>query len=347
MRLLVLCIGLICSLPVFGQDIDSLAKIRHDSIRSTNIKSFRDHFFVWPVIKQKSLSFEIQNTLDKKQKLTYKPNNSYTLGFGAYVFDLGLEFTFAVPIDEKSEAKYGSSGARDFQINALGKKWGADLVYQKYNHFYINDPNNPVPPDQPLPQRSDIYTRNLGVSGVYIFNDTKFSFKSAYNFAERQLKSSGSFLLIGTINSFQVTGDSSIVSAQSQNSIGSVFRKFKHTTFSIAPGYAYNLIYKDFFLNTTLFIGPAHNWVYAEREDGSSKNDTNINIFTAFRIALGYNSEKLFAGFGLVAQSRNVIYEDIRFANTNTTFRLLVGYRFKEFGILKRSVKDIPGLIGL
>lgn len=348
MRIRLVIVGLFFTAVALGQENDSLKRIQHDSIRATNIQSFPDHFFIWPVIKQRSLSFEVQNNLSRKEKLIYKPNNAYTLGLGAYVFDLGLELTFAIPIDEKNHARFGSSSARDFQINALGKKWGADFFYQKYNHFYIDDPNVPVPPDDPFPQRNDINTRNLGISGIYIFNDTRFSFKSAYNFAERQLKSSGSFLLIGTINSFKVNGDSSVVSDQAQTFIGqeSEFKTLKHTTFSISPGYAYNFIYKDFFLNTTLFFGPAHNWIYFEREDGSTKNDTNINAFVAFRIGIGYNSDKFFTGLNFVTQSRSAVFEDIRFTNSTSTFRFLVGYRFREFGILKRSVKEIPSALG-
>ncbi len=320
-----------------------------DSIRTTNIQSFPDHFFIWPVIKQKSLSFEIQNNNNKKEKLIYRPNNAVSLGFGAYVFDLGLEFTFAIPLEEKSKERYGSSGARDFQLNTLGKKWGADFFYQRYNHFYIDDPNNPVDPDDPYPQRRTISIPAItGISGIYIFNDTKFSFKSAFNFSERQLRRSGSFLLTGTINSFKVTADSSIVSPQIQSRIGvdSDVSQLRYTTFSISPGYAYNLIYKDFFLNTTLFLGPSHNWTYFQREDGSEKNDTSINLFAAFRVGIGFNSDRFFTGLNFVVQSRSVVFENIRFTNSSSTFRLLVGYRFREFGILKHSVKEIPELLG-
>ncbi len=347
MRSLLLIVGLLFSIVAVGQERDSLKRTQRDSIRTTNIQSFPDHFFVWPVIKQKSLNFEIQNNIKKKEKLIYKPNNSYTLGFGAYIFEVGLEFTFAVPINEKSEARFGTSSARDFQMNALGKKWGADFAYQKYNHFYVDDPNSIVDPDSPYPQRSDIQTRNVGVSGVYIFNDTKFSFKSAFNFSERQLKRSGSFLLTGVLNAFKVTGDSAIVSAAVQPKIGdeSSFNQLRYTTFSISPGYAYNFIYKDFFLNTTLFLGPAHNWTYFQREDGTEKNDTNINLFAAFRVGIGYNSDRLFAGLNFITQSRSVVFENIRFTNSSSTFRLLIGYRFREVGILKNSVKDVPKLL--
>lgn len=348
MRIHLLLFGLFFTTVAVGQDTDSLKKIHRDSVRATNIQSFPDHFFIWPVIKQKSLSFEVQHDKNNKEKLTYRPNNSFSLGFGMYVFEVGLEFTFAVPINEKSDARFGSSDARDFQLNALGKKWGADFFHQKYSHFYIDDPNEPVDPDDPYPQRSDIHTRNTGVSGIYIFNDTKFSFKSAFNFSERQIRRNGSFLLAGTINSFKVSADSAIVSPQAQPLIGaeSAFKQLRYTTFSISPGYAYNLIYKDFFLNTTLFLGPAHNWTYFEREDGTEKNDTNINLYAAFRVGIGFNSDRLFTGLNFVVQSRSVVFENIRFTNSSSTFRLLVGYRFREFGILKHSVKEIPTLLG-
>ena len=83
-----------------------------------------------------------------------------------------------------------------------------------------------------------------------------------------------------------------------------------------------------------------------EREDGSTKNDTNINAFVAFRIGIGYNSDKFFAGLNYVTKSRSTVFDDIRFTNSTSTFRLLVGYRFREFGILKRSVKEIPTALG-
>jgi hypothetical protein len=120
------------------------------------------------------------------------------------------------------------------------------------------------------------------------------------------------------------------------------FQELRYATFSIAPGYAYNFVYKDFFLSAGLTIGPAHNWIYYKNETGSEKNDIRINTFTSFRIGLGYNSDRFFTGVNFVRQSRTVRFEDIQFTNASTTFRLLVGYRFKEFGVLKRSAGDLP-----
>jgi hypothetical protein len=314
----------------------------HDSIRHQFVKPYPDHFFVWPVIKKRSLEVEIKSLTDTKHSVFFKPNNSVSMGVGFYVLELVVELTFAVPIDEQSAFKYGKSDASDLQLNVLGKYWGLDLYRQKYDGFYLDDSFVPVAKDQPYIQRPDISTRNFGLAGIYNFNRDKFSFRSSYNFAERQLYSRGSFFFTGTINSFRMEGDSALLSIQNRDefSTSADFVDLRYTTFGLAPGYSHNFIYRKFFLNLTLGIGPAHNWTYLKREDGTEKNDISINSISVARFGIGYNNDRFFAGIGFVNQSRNLKIEDFRITNSTSMVKLLVGYRFKEFGFLKKRVVD-------
>jgi hypothetical protein len=150
--------------------------------------------------------------------------------------------------------------------------------------------------------------------------------------------------MVGTLNSFKLTADSSVLNVEQRDIFGerSSFKALKYTTFSIAPGYTYSVVYRNFFLNGTLVIGPAHNWIYYQHDDNSDRNDTSINSFALVRVGLGYSSDHFFAGINFVSQSRNVKFEQIGFTNSSSTFRLLFGYRFREFGVLKKSVWDIP-----
>ena len=86
-----------------------------DSIRNLYITNFPDHFFIYPVLKQRRLSFELEKR-DRSGLLTYTPNTSYSLGIGAYIFEVGLEVAFAVPLDEMQKSIYGESDARDLQL---------------------------------------------------------------------------------------------------------------------------------------------------------------------------------------------------------------------------------------
>ncbi len=325
-------------------EITAFQKTNYDSLREIYIKSYPDHFFLWPVLKQRSQGFEMKSLADPKNKLNYKSNKPYGLGMGMYLFDVALEITVAVPLAEKSKSIYGESTARDLQINAIGKKWGVDAYFQRYKGFYIVDPKTKVLPNQPYPQRADIQTRNIGLTGNYVFNNKKFSFRSAYTYAERQLRSNGSFILFGSLSGFKVFGDSAIIDDKHAANFGSNsnIRKIKTTTLGVAPGYAYNLIYKGFFLNATLAIGPAHNWLFSQTEDGATKNDIKFSTFLAARIGLGYNGDNFFGGLSFVNQGRTAKFETLQFSSTNSTFKILIGYRFREFGVLKKRLVDFP-----
>jgi hypothetical protein len=99
-------------------------------------------------------------------------------------------------------------------------------------------------------------------------------------------------------------------------------------------------------MNGAFSVGPAHNWILYSEPGGKDNYDVAVNTFTDIRFSVGYNGTHFFGGMSLVAQSRNIRFDDIRFANTNTYAKLLIGYRFNEVGILKKRAKDyIPRTI--
>lgn len=314
-----------------------------DSVRRYFIKSFPEYFFIYPVLKQRSLNFEVAKA-DRSSVLTYKPNNTYSLGVGAYIFELGVELAFAIPLREQSLERFGESEARDIGLNVLSKRWGVDAFYQRYNGFYLLDREREPLPDELYPQRPDIKTKSFGFTGHYVFNHQKFSFRSVYNFSERQLYSRGSFLLFSSLYTFRVASDSSIIKGDRRAQFGSGvdFTRLRYTTFSIAPGYTYNLTYNNFFLNTTLAIGPAHHWLNYDLENSPIEHyDIAINTFFGARVAIGYNGYKMFGGISFISQGSRLKFSDVTFANNNSVFKILVGYRFNEVGLLKKRVLDI------
>jgi hypothetical protein len=114
------------------------------------------------------------------------------------------------------------------------------------------------------------------------------------------------------------------------------------TVLGVAPGYAYNLIYKGFFLNGTLAVGPAQNWIAYAAEDGPEKHHSRLNGFVALRIAIGFNGDRVFGGLTFTNEGRTAKFENLEVTSTNSAFKMLIGYRFRETGILKKRVMDIP-----
>lgn len=320
-------------------EVTKVAVAQHitDSTRSEYIQKFPDQFFIWPLVKERSLAFDVRK--GNNEKVKYKPNNSFSLGLGVYLFEVAAEISFEVPINEKSQSTFGSTDAREFHANFIGNNWGVDIFRQKYDGFYFTDPSNST--DDVIIKRPDVGLTNTGINGIYAINKKKFSLKSAYNYSERQLKSGGSFLVTGNLNTFRLFADSAIVTNQNNSkSNDSNLRLMRYTTLSIAGGYTYTLVYKSFFLNGALSLGPAHNWILYSGPDGEDKYDIAINTFSDVRVALGYNSDRFFGGMSLVSQSRNIRFDDIKFSNTNTFAKLMIGYRFNEVGVLKKKAKD-------
>lgn len=314
---------------------------KNDSLRNQYVERFPDYFFVWPVLKQRSTSIEVKQ-ISTGKTLTFKPNNAYGAGFGLYVFEIGAEITFSVPVAEGKNGIYGKSEALDLQLNLLGRNWGADVFYSTYNGFYATDPDKPVPAGTPYPQRPDLSTRNFGLNGIYALNKNKFSLRSAYNFAERQKKSAGSFLLAGTISSYHLKSDSSIYGKNYEPIFGmdANVTDFKSFTISVAPGYTYTLVLKNLFLNAAISVGPA----YRDLDyvvNNQSYSSSGVNGFADFRVGLGYNGKRFFSGLNYVSQARSVKFEKAQLTSTSSTFRFLIGYRFREFGILKKRAMDL------
>src|SRR5690606_34635883 len=192
-----------------------------------------------------------------------------------------------------------------------------------------------------LPSRPDITARNTGLTGLYVFNPDRYSLRSAFNFSERQLISGGSLMLTGTINTFKADAEGALTQVDEPDS-GGALMALRYTTLSLAPGYAYTFVRHNFFASGAAMAGPAHNWIYYQKEDNSTIHDIQFNTFASVRLGIGYSTDLFFAGLNFVQQSRTVKFDNLRFTSNTSTFRLLVGFRFRESGILKKNVADLP-----
>ncbi|HQQ97032.1 MAG TPA: DUF4421 family protein [Cyclobacteriaceae bacterium] len=334
MRFGPLILALSCSVTVLGQTTDST--------RSRYIQAYSDYFFIWPLLKARSSQFDIRRSDNRSQVLTYRPNNSYGAGVGVYVFELALEATLSVPVDEKRVSLYGESKEFDVQINALSKHWVGDVFYQKYSGFYRDDSSLPVPANQPHPLRPDVVTEALGINGVYFFNRHRFSYRSAYNFAERQKHSAGSFLLAGSINRYELRADSSIYGPSYYSIYGNTaaINQLRSMSISLAPGYSYTLVVGRWFVNAALSVGPAFTHL-SYKVNNANGSIQRLNTYADVRFGLGYNGDRFFTGLTWVSQTRAVTIDEMRLTTNSLTLRILAGYRFREFGILKKRAFDL------
>jgi hypothetical protein len=318
---------------------DSTKQIRREDF----IKSHPDHYFIWPVLKQRTQNYELSVSEPDKRTVGYYSNKPFSFGIGLYMFEVSAELVFAIPLNEKKRTIYGESDATNLVLNVLGKKWGVEAFWQRYEGFYLKDSHVPVPANTPYIQRPDIRTRNVGINANYIFNDKKFSFRAAYNYSERQLKSGGSFILYGSLEDFKIEGDSALLGNNFDEPFfrTSRVKKFESFVVGVEPGYTYSLIYNGFYINGMLAVGPAFNTL-TYRMTGQEYGASNqITAVVAVRIALGYNGERFFGGMSFSSQSANTQFERVELTSSVASFKILAGYRMLERGILKKRARDL------
>lgn len=318
-----------------------------DSARSEYVREFPDDFNVKLFATNRLLILNLVGKNQGTSRINYAPNDRGYIGIGAYIFDLGLAFSVKVPLAfQRSKSKYGETDFIDFQGSLFGRKWSVDATFQKYEGFYVSNAIDLYPDfttGDDYPQRSDLSVMNIGLNAIHIFNHRRFSFRSGFVQADRQIKSAGSPILILSATRFSVNADSLLVPLTIVDNYGNAggFEEGRFMTFFVLAGYAYDFVYKNIFvkLNVNGGAGVQHQKFDLGRRD---KEQWAIEPKLNFRTVLGYDNDRFFSGISFMLEKTSINFEGMRINNTTGNYQIFVGYRFKKFGILKKySIKDI------
>lgn len=315
-----------------------------DSLDNRYIQRFTDQFAIAGILKQKTFDFTLRSRPGYGNfRRDFRPNNNYSAGIGFFIFDVNIELTGGIPLSERSYTRFGITETRDLQMNVITNKLGVELYSQRYEGFYVVNPSANVIAPQPFPQRSDLESRNVGYSMVYVFNPKRYSLPATYTFAERQLKSQGTFLLQTSLSSWILRTDTALVSSAIRDAFGTgaSLTQGAFTSLDLGPGYAHNLIFKGFFLNLTLFMAPSHTWMKYEESNRLERYDIQINFSSGVRAAVGYNSDKFYAGLSLTNQAKVISFTETELINNRRAIKFVLGFRFEEKGILQKSAIDL------
>ncbi|HMQ00192.1 MAG TPA: DUF4421 family protein, partial [Cyclobacteriaceae bacterium] len=290
----------------------------NDRTDSTYIRKFTDHFAIAGIIKEKRFDFTLRSRTGAGNfRRDFRPNNAYSAGIGLFLFDVNVELTAGIPFSERNTERYGITDTRDLQMNIITHKIGVELYHQRYNGFYVVDPAVSIAPGDPYLQRSDLSSRNTGYSMVYVFNPTKYSLPATYTYAEQQLRSQGSFLIQSSLSSWSIGADTALVGRDVRASFGTgaSLINANFTSLDLGPGYAYNFIYRGFFLNLSLFLAPSHTWLRYQEVNQPERYDIQINLSSGARAAVGYNSDKFYTGLSLTNQSKVIQFTETELIN--------------------------------
>jgi hypothetical protein len=281
------------------------------------------------------------------EQTTYRPNSNFNVGFGANYRGLGLNLGFTLPALNDDDDEFGETEYLNFSANMYLRKVTATAFFEYYNGYYVSSDNSLGRPDgdKALTIRPDVKFFVIGVSGVYVFNFDKVSFRASFTQDEWQKKSAGSFLAGGYADLTHVTSDSGLVkqSFVDQNQLPQV-TNFRSLDIGPTLGYMYNFVFKKhWFITLQLSTGFGYNRLYLHA--GKSTQDrysNNLNYRIQGRGAIGYNSRLFYVGITNTLDYNRIYVDPGHIGYDMGQFRINFVYRFgiKSMGFVDKLMDE-------
>ena len=271
---------------------------------------------------------------DYKERLKYRPNSPFNVGVGFNYKVIGINLGFNLPIINDTK-EYGKTRFIDLQTHIYGRRLIIDLYFQRYKGFYFPSTNTLENSNYGnVYIRPDLLLVNTGAEFQYLLNWKKFTFRGAFLQNEIQLKSAGSPILGAYIGYITVYADSSLLPKNliyQEYFNGYDFRRSNIRTANISIGYGYTLVLPyHFFITAAASGGLGLNSSELKSINFGTTSSIGSNISGTLRLALGYNSRRMFAGIHFVgtrfSQTTPIQYARQEFGAGN--FRISFARRF-------------------
>jgi hypothetical protein len=329
----VCCLKIIYSQPVSSIEVSTQKESEFDT---TYITSYYDDLVIGLSLPQKNVDFTLVD-VKNDQELFYQVNTKTSIGLKASYKWLGLSLGIGIPKTRTREEKYGKTEGLDIQVNTYLRKFVIDGYFQYYKGFYLENMDRYFEGFSELGlnyyQRPDLAFTNVGLSFRYIKNHRKFSYKSSYDFNEKQKKRAGSLLIGGYAFLNGATADSITVPyfAQEEFSEQGKFSNIVAINIGFSIGYIYTFAFLDNFF-ITLGIVPGfglQTYSTYDAHDNLLASKNGLGISSVVRFSLGYSKKRFYTALSGVTGSNNLFNKDqtaINFGYGNVRFT--VGYRF-------------------
>lgn len=297
------------------------------------IETFPDMINVRLYLSEKTTNFSLANEANGKA-LDYVPNTSLNLGIGATAGPFTLNLAYGFPFLNPSEGE-GKTRYLDLQSHIYTRKFVIDFFGQFYKGMYLENTSVRIPEyADSYYVRPDISEQIFGLTGLYVFNHKKYSYRASLVQNERQLKSAGS--VIAGIEAYYgvVQADSAFVPSVLVNDTSfknmTGYNRVSFVKAGPSVGYTYTLVYaKHFFVmaSLTFNLGMGVNKMHHPKDGTIRDFQTDLGAFGRF--ALGYNAAKWY--LGLSAVSNQIVT-----SNKSRTFNASYGIGNVRINFVKR-----------
>ena len=267
-----------------------------------------------------------------EEKLQLRPNGMTNLGFGGSWKGLALNLSIGIPGTGGNKEVYGETERFDIQFSSMTSRFYFDLYLNRYKGYFNDNPNDFVNWNKTyFPQINDLIVKSVGVSGLYILNHKKYSYKAAYKRTAVQHKNAGSFALGIYGNYDDVYTDYGFIPREFPDSIKNNFdlKEFDNFNLGISFGYMYTfVIWKCIVLNIAAFPGVGFQYSNITKTNNQKFAKSRIAPQLKGTLALGYEHKNFYLGLSSSATLRVMDYFEYDIDLSTEEFRFYIGKRF-------------------
>ena len=266
------------------------------------------------------------------QGVGYWPSFAPRLGPRIMWKDLGVVFTFALPIPTVEQQRRGSSEATEIVLNSYWRRNAIDLYYYRIRGFYASSPWSELDFSQPAryPQLPDAVVSDYGANWYFVIDPDQFSLKAAFDQNEFQVKSGGSFLINPFYNHFEMSLGTVLIPGIGDDSLQSVpnLASAKLDSIGSSVGGGYSFIKGRFFATGLASVGPGLQIQQVQTAAGDFNTYYNLAIKINVNLAAGWNLKSYVGGVKFLLDSMNSWVENTEVASNIWSGQLFLGARF-------------------
>lgn len=301
-----------------------------NTIDSNYISFFNETYSVSGNLLQRKFFMRITDLEGFGNTIEYSPNANLKFGLTGSYKGYRLGFSFNIPNNTNNKGITKSFGLFAHSQTSI-YNLSFDFYYNSDQGYYLKKPELHYPSwnqNQAYPSRSDMKSKNIGISLQLIFS-SKLSLKAALYQDAKQDKSAGGFGFDVAFRNTNLGADSSIIpftQLKYYKTLNSI-TNLKYRSIAIAPTYAYTFVYKHFFSTSLVSLGIAYQ---TQERKSSISSDISHKMSSRFKLMQIIGFQYL-QWFGNV----NYTYED-NIMKINNEVRFNTGYNALNFVLGKR-----------
>lgn len=304
-------------------------------VDSLYIRPFEQNFSLRTYLVQNYTSITQEFNIDNYENFEYRTNRPLSIGLGISWNNSSISGSYGFPF--MRDRQKGKTHTLAFQYHYYGRKIVLDFVLQRHKGMYKQHENEKIP----FELSPDTKVIQYGVSGFYVFNGNRFSYKSAFDLSELQLRSVGSFILGGAIYKNKIEAANSVVISDKHGRIDSISHTQKNIQIGVNLGYAYSWIIKrKYFIAASMTVG-ASLGTESINKIGKRKPD----LYPSFnpRVAIGYHGKEWSVSTSLFANQIYTFYSENMNRGINTmSLQLTIVKRLGRQPKILDKVPSIP-----